>query len=231
MTPHKVLIVEDEILIADSIKRLLESKGYEVVAIAISYEEAVLAFDNEKPDITLLDIRLNGQKNGIDVAKYINNSSNKKPFLFLTSQMDQNNISQAKQTYPAGYLSKPIQQDSLTATIEITLHKFFSQHSLPHQVRLHDGNTKYLIDINDILFIQSEHVYVKVFRKDKDYILHRSTLKDIIGRLPDDQFIQTHRSFVVNLKQIKSWDTNFIYVDKYEIPMSRSKKKEVLQLL
>ena len=81
------------------------------------------------------------------------------------------------------------------------------------------------------IFIQSEHVYVKVFRKGVEYILHRSTLKDILSKLPQDQFIQTHRSFVVNLKKIKSWDSNSIYIDQYEIPMSRSKKKEVLQLL
>lgn len=228
---NKVLIVEDEILIADSIKRFLTEKGYTVVGIAITYEEAVQAFEDEAPDLVLLDIRLNGVKTGIDVAHFINNHPQKKPFIFLTSQVDRNNIENAKNTFPSGYLSKPIQQESLNATIEVILHSFNLKTKNKSLVRLNDGNTKFLISIEEISFIQAEHVYIRVYRKDGDYILHRSTLKDFLTKLPQDQFIQTHRSFVVNKKHINSWDTSSIYIGSHEIPMSRSKKKEVLELL
>jgi len=231
MASYKVLIVEDEILIADNIKRYLTQKNYLVTGIAISYFEAVKLYEATKPDIVLLDIRLNGVKNGIDVAKFINNHSLKKPFLFLTSQMDPRNIEEAKKTFPSGYLSKPIQQESLSATIEITLHNFKANNGQSNVIRLHDGNTKHIISTDEISFIQAEHVYVKVYKKSGDYILHRSTLKDILSKLPSDRFIQTHRSFVVNLGHITSWDTNSLYIGKYEIPMSRSKKKDVLEML
>ncbi len=231
MASYKVLIVEDEILIADNIKRYLTQKNYIVTGIAISYFEAVKLFEETKPDIVLLDIRLNGIKNGIDVAKFINDHSEKRPFLFLTSQMDPKNIEEAKKTFPSGYLSKPIQLESLSATIEITLHNFNSKNGQSAAIRLHDGNTKHIISADEISFVQAEHVYVKVFKKDGDYILHRSTLKDILHKLPSDQFIQTHRSFVVNIRHITSWDTNSLYIGKHEIPMSRSKKKDVLEML
>jgi len=231
MTSSKVLIVEDEILIADNIKRFLLQKGYDVTGIAISYLEAVRLYEIIKPDIVLLDIRLNGFKSGIDVAHYINNQSSRTPFIFLTSQMDPKNIEAAKQTYPSGYLSKPIQQESLCATIEIALYNFRSKNELEKVIRLHDGNTKHILLVDEISFVQAEHVYVKVFKKDGDHILHRSTLKDVLSKLPDDQFVQTHRSYVVNIRHITSWDTNSIYIGKEEIPMSRSKKKDVLEML
>lgn len=231
MSPSKVLIVEDEILIADNIKRYLTQRGYNVVGIAISYAEAIHLFETSKPDIVLLDIRLNGTKTGIDVADYINNHPLKKPFIFLTSQLDKKNIENAKETFPSGYLSKPIQRESLSATIEIILHKLNVANEVTTQIRLHDGNTKHLIDVNEISFIQAEHVYVKVYLKDGEYILHRSTLKDILGKLTQGHFVQTHRSYVVNINHINSWDTNSIYIGSFEIPMSRSKKKVVLQML
>lgn len=178
-----------------------------------------------------MDIRLNGVKTGIDVADYINKHPLRKPFIFLTSQLDQKNIENAKKTFPPGYLSKPIQRESLSATIEIILHKFNVVNEVATQIRLHDGNTKHLIDVIEISFIQAEHVYVKVFMKEGEYIHHRSTLKDILSKLPQEYFVQTHRSFILNIKHINSWDTNSIHIGSYEIPMSRSKKKVVLQML
>lgn len=228
MSKNKVLIVEDDIVNANEIKRFLELKGYDVVDVANSYKEAIQSFEENKPDIVLLGVRLNGKENGVDVAKYINASHLKRPFLFLSSQIDQSIVEAAKQTMPSGFLSKPVQLDSLSATIEITLHRFFTITNSNKQIRLTDGNTKYIIDIDEILFIQSEHVYVKVFRRDEDIILHRSTMKEILSKLPPEQFVQTHRSYVVNLKQIRSWNSNHIYIDDFEIPMSRNRKKEVL---
>lgn len=231
MVAYKVLIVEDEILIADNIKRYLVLKGYIVTGIAISYNEAVQLFEATQPDIVLLDIRLNGFKNGIDVAHYIKNHSSPIPFLFLTSQMDPRNIDEAKKTFPSGYLSKPIQQESLCATIEITLYNFYSKDEDDISIRLNDGYTKHILSADEISFIQAEHVYVKVYKKNDDHILHRSTLKDLLSKLPSDQFVQTHRSYVVNIRHITSWDTHSIYIGKHEIPMSRSRKKDVLDML
>jgi len=231
MSSHKVLIVEDEILIADNIKRYLLQKDYDVTGIAISYFEAIKLYEQTNPDIVLLDIRLNGIKNGIDVARYINSHSIKKPFLFLTSQMDPRNIAEAKKTFPAGYLSKPIQQESLFATIEITLHNFNSKNGVDNALHLHDGHTRHILMPEEISFVQAEHVYVKVYKKDGEDILYRSTLKDILSKLPSSHFVQTHRSYVVNIRHITSWDTNSLYIGKNEIPMSRSKKKDVLDML
>lgn len=231
MSLAKILIVEDEILIADNIKRFLKKKGYEIIGIAISYQEAIHYIKSSSPDIVLLDIRLNGIKSGIDVGEFLKNQPEKIPFIFLTSQLDQTHIDKAKLTFPSGYLSKPIQHESLLATIEIILHKKNYQNTIDNQIRLQDGNTKHLIHTDKIKYIQAEHVYVKLHIMDGEQILHRSTLKDILSKLPKSSFVQTHRSFVVNIRHIDSWDTNSIYIGNNEIPMSRSKKKDVLDMI
>lgn len=232
MTPIKILIVEDEILIADSISRYLEKKGYQILGIAISYEEAVELYGTEKPDLALLDIRLNGEKSGIDFAYFLQEQPESIPFIYLTSQMDMQHINLAKSTFPSSYLSKPIQKDNLFANIEIALHNH--QHQKPATtpaISLYDGKKNYVLPIKNILFIQAEHVYVKIHRTIGDHILQRSALKDLLKKLPTEQFVQTHRSFAVNLQQISHWDSENVYIGKEEIPVSRSRRKVVFEML
>ena len=194
MKRFKVLIVEDEILIADTIKRYLEKEGHEVIGIAISYEEAVQLFLSKIPDMTLLDIRLNGEKTGIDVAKFIQHQSNPRPFIYLTSQTDSRSFKGAIDTFPAGYLTKPIQKTSLFATIEIGMRAFNEQRKEEKSITLYDGTTSHVISINDILYLQTDHIYVNVHLANGKQIVLRNSLKEMLEQLPKEQFIQTHRS-------------------------------------
>ena len=231
MTPFKILIVEDEILIADNLQRYLTKKGYQVAGIAISYEEAEQLYLKEKPDIVLLDIRINGSKTGIDFAHFIQQQPQPQPFIFLTSQVDFKNINDAKETFPAGYLSKPIQKESLLASIEIAMYKHLKDNEEIAAIPLYDGTKNHLVPLKDILYLQAEHVYVKVYVKENNFIIQRSSLKILLDQLPSDHFLQTHRSFAINLKQVSRWDTENIYVGDKAIPVSRSRRKEVFSLL
>lgn len=230
MKTFKILIVEDEILIADNIKLHLERKGYEVVGIAISYEEAIALYTQYRPDLTLLDIRLNGRKSGIEVAQFIRDQEQPKPFIFLTSQIDKKNIDDAKVTFPAGYLSKPIQKESLIASIEIAIHKGSLDEKV-ETISFYDGEKRYIIPIQNIHYIQSVHVYVEIFIKDRSPILQRTSLKNLLEELPPDKFIQTHRSFIVNLEQVTSYSNESIMIEESQIPISRNMRKQVLAVL
>lgn len=228
---YRILIVEDEILIADNIKRYLTKKGYDVVGIAISYEEAEQLFLTEKPDLALLDIKLSGPRSGIDFAKFINEQKSPIPFVFLTSQMDSRNIDNAKETYPKGYLSKPIRKESLFATIEIVMHKWNEEKSDESTIRLFNGYEYFVTPIKDILYIEAEHVYVKVHLSNGEHIVQRSSFKDLLDQLPSDLFLQSHRSYAINLKLITHWDTQNLYVNEAAVPISRTRKKEVFAQL
>ncbi|MBL7821052.1 MAG: response regulator transcription factor [Saprospiraceae bacterium] len=124
----RVLIVEDEPLIAENIAMYLNNHDYEVVGIAYDYEEAILKLEHEKPDIALLDINLEGNRDGIDVGKFIQEQMGI-PFVFLSSYSDKNTLERAKIVKPSGYLVKPFHEKSLMATLEISLSNFASNNN------------------------------------------------------------------------------------------------------
>lgn len=231
----KILIVEDEILIADTIKRYLKRMDYDVVGIAISYEEAIDILETTKPDLALLDIRLNSQKTGIDLAQYLKDHY-AIPYIFLTSQLDPTTLTAAKATLPSGYLSKPIQKESLYATIEIALFNYQAKVSQPSSnktfITLPSGTENYKIAIEDILYIQADHVYSNIVLASSDrLLLVRKPLRTLKELLPNSIFIQPHRSFLVNIHHIESWDKSSIKIGDASISISRNNKDAVFSIL
>lgn len=231
MENYKILIVEDEIIIADTIKRYLTQAGHKVVGSAISYLEAESIFIKEEPDLVLLDIRLSGMKTGIDVAHFIQQHTNPKPFIFLSSQLDSRSINSAKETFPAGYLSKPIQKNTLNTSIEIAMYNYQKQRKQEPMISLNNGIKNYCIPCAEILFLEADHIYVNVHTRSYGKIIQRGTLKELLDQLPTGKFIQTHRSFVVNLAMINYWDNQSLLIHNNSIPLSRSRRKEVLALI
>ena len=120
MSGIRVLIVEDEPLIAKNIGMYLNNNDYEVSAIAYDPEEALFQLKRNPPDLAILDINLENDRDGIEVARYINQHNNI-PFVFLTSYSDKDTLERAKQTNPYGYIVKPFNDKTLFATIEIAL--------------------------------------------------------------------------------------------------------------
>lgn len=120
MSGIKVLIVEDEPLIAKNIGMYLNNHDFEVSGIAYDSEEAFHHLKRQQPDFAILDINLESEKDGIDIANYIN-QHNFIPFVYLTSYSDKDTIERAKKTNPAGFIVKPFNEKTLYATIEIAL--------------------------------------------------------------------------------------------------------------
>ena len=118
----KVMIVEDEVIVATQLQKRLETMGYTVPAIASSGREALRKITAVGPDVILMDIVLKGKMTGIAVAERIR-AQFRIPVIFLTSYGDVETVSQAKQTTPFGYLLKPFDSDTLRANIEIALYR------------------------------------------------------------------------------------------------------------
>ena len=126
MDEIRVLIVEDEPLIAENIAMYLNNHDFKVSGIAYDDEEAFGELKNNPPDAVLLDVNLESPKNGIDIAEYIN-SNNRIPFVFLTSYSDKTIVDRAKKTNPAGYIVKPFNEQTLYTTLEIAMTNFASR--------------------------------------------------------------------------------------------------------
>jgi PAS domain S-box-containing protein len=127
----RILIVEDERLVAEDILSTLEDLGYAVTTVVSSGEEAVTAVAREKPDLVLLDIVLKGELSGIEVAEHIR-SHYKIPVVYLTAYADAPTLEKAKVTEPYGYILKPFEDRELHTAIEIALYKSRAEKCIAH---------------------------------------------------------------------------------------------------
>lgn len=118
----KILIVEDEALLALDLKNQLENQRYEVTAIAPSNKKAMKLIAETVPDLVLMDIQIKGKIDGVETAKMVKEQYNI-PVVFLTAYADDTFLQRAKLAEPFGYLLKPIDTRDLHSTIEMALYK------------------------------------------------------------------------------------------------------------
>ncbi|MEG4083796.1 ATP-binding protein [Microcoleus sp. POL10_C6] len=122
MNPIQILVVEDEVIVAQDIAGRLKKLGYAVTATVSSGEEAIQKAIENPPDLVLMDIVLKGDMDGVTAADKIRTNRNV-PTIFLTAYADDQTLQRAKLTDPFGYIIKPFQQNDLRVAIEIALHR------------------------------------------------------------------------------------------------------------
>ena len=122
MTKARILVVEDEAIIAMEIESSLRQLGYDVTSVVCSGDDAIVAAEKDKPDLILMDIRIKGNKDGIETAEIIREKYYDIAIVFLTAYLDDETLKRAKISIPSGYLLKPIQHDNLKVTLEIALY-------------------------------------------------------------------------------------------------------------
>jgi DNA-binding NarL/FixJ family response regulator len=134
MSEIRILIVEDDPLIAEEIRQSLDELDYQVCGKAYTPANALRQLDIQRPDLVLLDINLAGGAEGLDIAAAINHLY-RIPFVFLTSYADRATLDRAKLLEPAGYIVKPFTEKDLLAGLEIALYNFARRHH-QHFLRL-----------------------------------------------------------------------------------------------
>lgn len=122
MDNPKILVVEDESVVALELKKRLKKLAYQVSSVASSGKEAISKAEGFLPDLVIMDIRLKGDMDGIQAAQIIREKLNI-PVLYLTAHSDDETLKRAKQTEPYGYILKPFEEDELRTAIEIALYK------------------------------------------------------------------------------------------------------------
>lgn len=118
----KILIVEDELIVAGDLRLLLERSGYEVCGIARSVQRAREMLPVVKPDLVLLDIYLKGDLTGIDLARELNES--RIPFVYLSANSNQQVLEAAKLTQPYGFIVKPFREKDVLVTLDIAWYRY-----------------------------------------------------------------------------------------------------------
>ena len=173
----KILIVEDEGIVAKDIQNILKTLGYTVVGISSSSEDAIKKTDEMRPDLVLMDIVLDGNADGIETAKQIRNRFNI-PIIYLTAFADEKTLQRAKITEPYGYILKPFQERELQITIEMGLYK----HRIEKKLK---DNEQYLnttlLSIGDAV-ITTDTRGIITFMNPIAEILTGCTQKDCFGK-------------------------------------------------
>lgn len=121
MGQERVFIIEDEAVVSEFLRAKIESIGYDVVGEAKKGEEAIAYCEENPVDVLLVDIKLEGEMDGIETAKEIT-KDNDCVVIYLTAYSGSELVDRAKETQPAGYLIKPIDQEELVCTLDIALH-------------------------------------------------------------------------------------------------------------
>lgn len=242
MEKVKVLVVEDEVVIAHSIISMIEKMGFECVGTAIRAKKGLEIAKEKKPDIALLDINLKGEENGIWLAQELKKSLDI-PFIYLTSFGDQKTIEEAATTIPYGYILKPVEQQNIFAAITTALAKFKSEketgsgsdtapieepEAVKNTIFVKDEYQYVKISLSEINYIKSDGNYIEIYG-DKKIVLKES-LKNILAKLDASRFLQVHRSYVINIEKIDKIGGALVYINGAEIPLIKDKKDQLLNL-
>jgi two-component system, LytTR family, response regulator len=241
--PLHVLIVEDEFLTADTLKNYLVDFGYNITGIARDAQEALAILEEGNTDIAILDMNIQGSRDGIWLAHSINERFNI-PFIFLTAYSDTQTVKSAVETKPYGYLVKPFNKVDIYTALEVAIEKFSEiqeQSDLMVESRIkekHLTSSDYIfvkekngyrkIAVKDILYVKSELKYIEIYLAQKKYVL-RYSLSEFNEILPDN-FLQVHRSYIVNKNNVEYIGPNFLLVSGHEIPFSIQRKEEILKV-
>jgi formate hydrogenlyase transcriptional activator len=143
-----LLIVEDEFMIANDLRRILEKAGYQVIGLAGSVPEAMATVEKQTPDIVLLDIFLDGEQTGIDLAYWLREK--KLPFVYLSANLTDSVLAAAKETQPFGFLNKPFREKDVLTTLEIARYR----HAHSEEARLRQQQALQMAVNNAIVSIQ-----------------------------------------------------------------------------
>ncbi len=232
----KILIIEDDVLIAESLKFSIEDFGYEVIAICNTYNQAILSLENVEFDVLLTDINLGegiDKNSGINVAEYCNNNFNK-PIIYLSAYVDKDTITKSVATKPAGYLVKPINEYTLFATIQLAIENYNTNNSAAelHTVDylfLKTGKSTTKVYWKDVYYIETLKNYVKLHTYSRQSgLLIRSTLinfsKTIMPPIFLDKFIKISRAELLLKSIITKFDKEKIITTQGEFENNTGSK-------
>lgn len=208
-----VMLVEDEEGIRKLLNKIIEKKsGFEVVAESDNLANAVTLFMKKKPEVVFLDIEIGGES-GLECAKIIADLEPKTKIIFATAHSEY--MSDAFEVYAFDYIVKPFNIDRVNHTLEriegLSEKQTPDTSHLDKIVKYEKGLEKLLVkgkesmsfvDIKDIILVQREDGNTVIYTKNDSFTTSAS-LSDIEAKLDKDQFLRSHKSYIINVSQIK----------------------------
>jgi len=224
----KILIVEDEQIIAENLRFILNEYKYTSVSVAMDAVEAQNLFEKTPFDLVLMDINL-GDDSPIDGVDLIQLLSKKYSFVFIyiTANADEKTIEKVKSTNPMGYLVKPFINESIYASVEIALNHLIKQTYFSFV----DKGIHRQILLSEITYVKADGSYINIYTlKGKTYFL-RISLASLFESYATI-FIRIHKSILINKNHIIGYTSQAIKLKTsphITLPLGRFYKKEFLE--
>ncbi|MBL7733710.1 MAG: response regulator [Chitinophagaceae bacterium] len=237
MASLRIMIVEDEPIIADEIAATVEDLGYTVAAKVIHGKDVKEQFVRCEPDVVLMDINLGKGPDGIQLAAEIKQVQHL-PLIFLTSYSDKTTIDRAKQVNPDGYIVKPFDEKDLQVAIEIAFHRF-EQLQKPaveekpetflvnKHLFIRSKNKLVKLNPEEVIYAEAQSNYTLV-KTDKDKFMLSTTLGIIEEKLLPFGFFRLHRSYLANLAKIDAIEEDHVLIGGEAVPVSKKQKQDLL---
>ncbi len=232
----KVLIVEDNPITAQDLEEILAENGIVVVGIARSANQAINKARDLQPDILIMDIKLDGEKDGISAVEDIY-KTDYYPVIYLTANTDREHVEKAYATSPAAFLSKPFDHKDLIHAIELAFvnhyKKIFNSTELPGMnkcIFLKNGEKYEKIAIDEIQLVRADGSYSTVVTKGQSYSIALN-LQGLSDKVKNPLFFRLHRSYIVNLNCLTGFDNQYVYIGKTSIPYSKNYREDLMRFL
>lgn len=234
----RILIVEDDMIIAANISLQLSKLGYEVTGIESRGEDAVRHARVNYPDIILMDIHLKGQLNGIETAKEIQRNSDI-PLIYLTANSDDASFQKAKETRPYAFIPKPFNKLNLERTIALVVEKLSDKknevkdassflESMDDRIFIRSNGKLVKVMFNEILYIEAERNYCNVITSSQKFLIV-SPLNSFCEKIESKDFLRVHRSFVVNIKKLDAVADSHLEINRKVIPVGKIYKEDLMK--
>jgi len=233
----KIYVVEDEIIDLDDIVISIESLNYNLVGHSGDSFEALEQIEALCPDVILMDIHLNGKKHGISLARKIKKLFNI-PIIYTSSDISQAVISEAADTHPVTYLTKPVSKTDLLAAIILAKqnkeHAQNTDNKEVSEIFIKTRKKLVKIEINSILFAFTDTKnYCTIVTLNDEKFTVRNSIIGLHQLLKHEQFIQTHRAYIINWQRVDAFyeGTQSIEIQGHTIPLGRSFKETLYKRL
>lgn len=211
----KILVVEDDEIISDNLKNLLELQNYDV-KVAENGKEGIDKAYIFKPDLVICDIMM-PDITGFEVIDILSRENEFKqiPFLFLTALTDTTNYRKGMNLGADDYIFKPYDTENLLLVVKNRLQKFEfiksfavqqnsekNKYTESEKIIIKLGNKSYPLSYNEIIYLMAERQYSNVYTTGKRKFVIKKSLKNWEIVLPTNLFIRIHRSYIININQI-----------------------------
>lgn len=235
MTHIQLLLIEDEVIIAENMRQSLIDLGYEVVQVCNSYEEALKAIEEEQFDLAIMDINLGDPqgRTGLDLATIIKEKK-PSPFIFVTAYSDLDTVSKASQLGPSAYLVKPVNDKTMFSTIQIAIQNFSNNKAAERPsdkvsettyFYTKIGSKTFRVNWEDVYIIRAvkNYVEIKTTQHSNTFLIRTSLTHCLDSLMPESvksSFVKINRAEAIKADIVKVYDNQKVITDFGEFKLS-----------